>query len=370
MLVSAAWIVPAGFAAINRLAQAFFSNSENVTAQDLIWASGDWFLYAFLTPFVFLLSRRYPLVFPNLRNRVIFHLAVSLLFCVAWATFGKLLEVVLIICFEPQTARNALQSADFFRQAGINWLSWIFTTFPFGIAVYLCVVGIEHAFRYFIEAQQNEVQVAKLSGQLADARFATLQAQVNPHFLFNTLNTIAVFVRENKSESAVFIVEQLSELLRTTLGSHQSNEVILGEELELIRRYLSIEEARFSDRLRYKFEVDNQLLFALLPGFALQHLVENAVRHGIARKTDSGNLLISARRDGEVVELSVTDDGIGLEAGFVFPVGHGLSNTMERLRLLYGEKASLALVGSGETTVATLRIPYHEDKLEAKNEPK
>ena len=363
MLVSAAWFVPAGFAVINRIAQTHLNGWGPVTTRDLLWEGGDWLLYAVLTPAVFAISKRLPLVRPRLTQRTLLHLGISLLFCVAWATSGKLLQFGLGLLFDQNAVRAALQAgtAQFFRVAGVDWLSWVFTTLPFGVAVYLCVVGIEHAIRYFIEARERDVQVARLSEQLAGARFAALQAQVNPHFLFNTLNTIAVFVRDNDRQAAVRIVEQLSDVLRTTLGSHRANEVPLGEELELVRQYVAIEEARFSDRLRPEFNIDDTCLSALIPSFALQHLVENAIRHGIARQPDAGRLIIAARRDGEMLELSVTDDGAGIDAEFVIPPNHGIENTRERLRALYGEPASLEIAGRVEGgTIATLRVPYRE----------
>src|SRR5688572_29134288 len=162
-------------------------------------------------------------------------------------------------------------TTQFWRQFGVEWLSWIFTTLPFGAAVYLCVVGIEHATRYFIEAREREVQVARLSEQLSGARFAALQAQLNPHFLFNTLNTIAVLVRDNDREGAVRIVEHLSEVLRRTLTRHRANEVTLGEELDLVQQYVAIEQARFSDRLRPEFRIPDALMPAVVPSFSLQH---------------------------------------------------------------------------------------------------
>jgi LytS/YehU family sensor histidine kinase len=243
----------------------------------------------------------------------------------------------------------------------LDWLSWIFITLPFGVAVYLCVVGVEHAVRYFIEARERDVQVARLSEQLSSARFAALQAQLNPHFLFNTLNTIAVFVRDNDRQAAVRIIEQLSEMLRTTLSSHRLNEVPLGEEIELVRQYVAIEEARFSDRLRPEFDIDDSLLSAATPSFALQHLVENAIRHGIAKRPDAGRLVIAARRDGDTLELTVADDGVGVDAELVIPQGHGVENTRERLRALYGGRATLDIARREEGgTIATLRTPYRE----------
>src|SRR3954449_12154462 len=165
MIVSAAWIVPAVFAVINRIAQARLQGWEPATLRELLFEFGDWLLYAFLTPFVFAISKRWPLTRPHLIRRAILHFFFSLLFCVAWATCGQVLRLILG------------GAAKFWPQIGIEWLSWIFITLPFGVAVYLCVVGIEHATRYFIDAREREVQVARLSEQLSSARFATLQAQ-------------------------------------------------------------------------------------------------------------------------------------------------------------------------------------------------
>lgn len=371
MLVSAAWILPATLAVLRQFAQSHLNGWGPVSVRDLLWAGGDWFVYAFLTPGVFTVSRRWPLARPHLARRVALHFVISILFCVAWATCGKLLQLVLALLFDLSAVRAAMQpgSAQFWHGIGVDWLSWIFSTLPFGVAVYLCVAGIEHAIRYFVEAREREVQVARLSEQLAGARFAALQAQVNPHFLFNTLNTIAVLVREDDRHAAVRIVEQLGEVLRSTLSSHRADEVTLGEELELVRQYVAIEQARFSDRLRPEFEIDDALLSAAIPGFALQHLVENAIRHGIAREPNAGRLIITVRRAGEMIEISVTDDGVAIDPSAVTPRGHGIENTRERLRALYGEGASLVVVGRSEGgTIATLKVPFRELVPEANHE--
>lgn len=366
MIVSAAWIVPAVFAVINRIAQARLQRWEPATTRELLFEFGDWLLYALLTPGVFAISRRWPLTRPHLVRRIVLHLLFSLLFCVAWASCGQILRILLVSIFAPQLMQNA---PHFWGQIGIEWLSWIFTTLPFGVAVYLCVVGIEHATRYFIEAREREVQVARLSEQLSSARFAALQAQLNPHFLFNTLNTIAVLVRDDDRPGAVRIVEHLSELLRSTLTRHQANEVTLGEELELVRQYVAIEQARFSDRLRPEFRIPDALLSAAVPSFALQHLVENAIRHGIARRADAGLLLIAAERDGEFLQLTVLDDGAGIDLSIPAAAGHGIENTRERLRALYGAGASLQITPRPEGgTIATLRVPYRQMSPEPNDE--
>ena len=358
MIVSVAWVLPAIFAVINRLAQARLQGWEPATARDLLFEGGDWFLYAFLTPGVFAVSKRWPLTRPHLARRALLHLLFSLLFCVAWATCGQILRIVLIRIFAPNLFQNATQ---FWSRAGVEWLSWIFITLPFGVAVYLCMVGIEHATRYFFEAREREVEVARLSEQLSSARFAALQAQLNPHFLFNTLNTIAVLVRDNDRRGAVRIVEHLSEALRRTLSRHRANEVTLGEELELVKQYVAIEQARFSDRLRPEFRIPDALMSAAVPSFALEHLVENAIRHGIARHPDAGLLLVTAERVGDVLEITVVNDGISIDPNVPAPEGHGIENTRERLRALYGDKASLEISPRAEGgTIARLRLPYRE----------
>ena len=367
MIVSAAWIVPAVFAVINRLAQARLQGQQPVSSRELLFEFGDWLLYAVLTPGVFAVSRRWPLTRPHLIRRVVVHLLFSILFCVAWASCGQILRILLVAIFAPQLIQNA--HGAFWAQLGLEWLSWTFITLPFGVAVYLCMVGIEHATRYFIEVREREVQVARLSEQLSSARFAALQSQLNPHFLFNTLNTIAVLVRDNERQTAVRIVEYLSELLRSTLTRHRANEVTLGEELELVRQYVAIEKERFSDRLRPEFRIPDALLAAAVPSFALQHLVENAIRHGIARRSDAGLLIISAERDGEFLQLTVIDDGAGIDPTLAAAAGHGIENTRERLRALYGAHALLEIKPRPEGgTIAILRVPYREQRPEPNGE--
>jgi two-component system, LytTR family, sensor kinase len=221
-------------------------------------------------------------------------------------------------------------------------------------------VGTEHAIRYFVEARERELQMARLAEQLSSARLAALQASVHPHFLFNTLNTVIVLVRDGERIAATRIIEQLSDVLRQSLRRAQTNEVPLEYELDLVSQYLAIEQARFSDRLRPRLEIDDTLVAAAVPTFALQHLVENAIRHGIARAPDSGEVVVRARRDGNMLELSVRDDGAGIVSD-PYLAGHGLENTRERLRALYGRAASLIVAPiEPRGTIATLRIPYRE----------
>jgi sensor histidine kinase YesM len=350
MIVSAAWIVPALLGAVDAVGQRIVWNEPLITPGALLFAGGDWLIYALFTPLVFALAAKWPIVRERRAGSIVVHLIASLLFSVAWAGLGTLLKV-------------AVNPASFNTSVARFFASWTLTTLPFGVAVYWAMVGIEHAIRYFVEARDREMQLTRMSQQLSTAKLSALQAQLNPHFLFNSLNTVAVLVRDGKNAHATDVVEHLSDVLRRTLGRSRENEVTLDEELQLVRDYLAVESARFADRLRSTFDVDSALLSAAVPSFALQHLVENAVRHGIAQRSDAGTVAISARRDGDALELLVADDGAGLgdapERAQL--ADHGLERTRERLRTLYGDRASLELRAAEPVgTIARLVIPYRE----------
>jgi sensor histidine kinase YesM len=369
MLVSAVWIWPAVLGVVENIGQARLNGWEPASAGQLIWSAGDWLAYAIVTPAIFWISARWPIVRPHVLRRGLVHFGWALLFCLVWAIVGKLLQLLIMSVLSPGQVREAIDGAgpDLGRVVAVNVASWILTTLPFGVVVYAMVAGMAHAFSYFDEAREREVQVARMTEQLATARFAALQAQVNPHFLFNTLNTINVLVREGDRSGAVRIVERLSDLLRRTLSRHHASEVPLAEELDLVSQYLTIEQARFPDRLRPSIDVPDALRSAAVPGFVVQHLVENAIRHGVARREEGGRVAVTARREGAILEVAVADDGPGIGAA-PWPAGHGLENTRERLHALYGDEASLTVAAAAPVgTVATLRVPFREISLEARD---
>lgn len=367
MLGSAIWIFPAVFAAISHIAGSRLNGEPFPPLREVLFSGGDWLIYAFVAPLIFWVANRWPITRPFVARRMLLHLLLALLSCVAWAVGGKILQFLLMLTFAPaeiQKARATMGDA-FWSKVGVDVVGWIFVTLPFGVIVYACVAGMAHAIRYFVEARERELQMARLSEQLASARFSALQAQLNPHFLFNTLNTIAVRARDGDGVGTARMVEQLSEVLRRTLSRHRSNEVALQDELDLVEQYLAIEQARFSDRLRPSFDIDPATRAAAVPSFALQHLVENAIRHGIARRAGAGNLRVTATRDGDTLELSVEDDGAGFD-GLTAPQGRGIDNTRERLQAMYGERASLTIVRApAGGTIATLRVPWREVLLES-----
>jgi len=319
--------------------QGRLGSREPATWRSLVWEGGDWLLCALLTPAVFWMGGRYPLTRGTVARHVPIHVAAAILLCAAWAGTGLLLSWALF------------RSSPY----GGGALSWFFTTLPFGTAVYFAVLGVQHAAVYFLEARERETQ-------LAEARLGALRMQLQPHFLFNSLNAITVIVRDRDTATATRMLEQLGEMLRRVMRSDRPQEVTLADELDFVRQYLAIEEVRFSDRLRPEFAVDPTVLTAAVPEFLLQPLVENALRHGLAKRVTATLLKIEARREGDELVLTVTDDGPGpggtaMEAG----EGVGLGNTRERLATLYGARARLELTRTAEGgAAATVRLPYHE----------
>lgn len=201
----------------------------------------------------------------------------------------------------------------------------------------------------------------RLEARLARAQLESLELQLHPHFLFNTLNAItALIAREPRS--AERIVAGLSELLRFSLSRAGEQEVTLERELELLGRYIEIQQVRFPDRLRVVLDVDPAVLNALVPSMILQPLVENAIRHGIAPRAAGGRVDVTAVRDGDTLRLHVSDDGLGASAprGGERRGGVGLGNTRARLQHLYGERHEMH-AGPGESGgyAVSIVIPFH-----------
>ncbi len=349
-LIFAAWLVPALLSGFNTYVQDRLEG-RSPDWHWVLFSSIDWLLYAVLTPIVFRASRRFPLERPHLARNISLHVVGALGMCVAWAALGTLLRLGI---FPPAAGATA-------QKVWLGFVSWVFTTLPFGVGVYFALVGIQHSFFYFAQARERETQAARLAAQLSEARLGALRMQLNPHFLFNSLNAITVLVRDGNTAAASRMLELLSDVLRQVLRTDKTHETALSRELEFLERYLAIEQVRFSDRLRPHIEIDPALARAAVPRFLLQPLVENALRHGIARRADAGLVQVSAHREGEQLVLTVRDDGPGLPMTPDPASGVGLSNTRARLAALYGGDATLEVANAeGGGVIATVRLPYHE----------
>src|SRR5258706_8555923 len=227
------------------------------------------------------------------------------------------------------------------------------------LLMYWFVVVCHEGWHYYQRWRERELHAAELQHELVEAKLAALRMQLNPHFLFNTLHAVSALIHENP-EAADRVLVRLSELLRITLDQSQPQEVALSEELAFLDGYLEIEQVRFSDRLQIEKKVEPEASEALVPFLILQPLVENAIRHGIEPREETGRLSIRASRSNGTLQLRVTDNGAGLNSGSSNSgEGIGLSNTRSRLRHLYGENYRLELVpAAGGGLEARIDLPF------------
>jgi len=211
-------------------------------------------------------------------------------------------------------------------------------------------------------ARARELREVQLQEQVSRAQLQTLRMQLQPHFLFNTLNSVSALV-EDDARGGQRMIGHLSEFLRLTLAGAAHAEVPLREELALLEHYLEIERTRFEDRLRVAVEVEPGAEEARVPNLVLQPLVENAIRHGIQPSLQGGTVTIRARREEEWLVLEVCDDGVGLRPGFdpAAARGIGIANTRQRLRECFGERQGFEIAPGVPTgTRVTLRLPWRE----------
>ncbi|MCP3103686.1 histidine kinase [Myxococcus sp. K15C18031901] len=238
----------------------------------------------------------------------------------------------------------------------------LLTRSALGLFEYLLLLAGWLGFHALEHRRALEVAEARWSVQLAEARLQALRAQLDPHFLFNTLNAVVALVRQSRNPEAVTALVELGELLRASLEGRGDHQVLLSAELELVRRYLGIERLRFGDSLDARLEPAPGTLEARVPALILQPLVENAIKHGTSRRATRGQVLVRARRQGERLVLEVWDDGPGPKAvGTREGTGIGVKNTRARLQQLYGEGAGLSLEEApGGGTLARVELPFME----------
>ena len=237
---------------------------------------------------------------------------------------------------------------------------------------YAAVAGAFYALDYRRRYRQQQLQSAELQASLAEAHLHALRTQLQPHFLFNTLNAASVLALKGETHGTIRMLSRLSDLLRLTLESTAAQEVTLREELEFLEKYLEIERVRFHDRLSVETAVETAALDAAVPQLLTQPLVENAVRHGIARQVGPGRIEVRAALRGRTLRLEVRDTGPGLDGDRPVREGIGLSNTRARLARLYGGAHRFALEdapGGGARVVVEIPFRPLRDSPLAPEEP-
>ena len=293
--------------------------------------------WAALTPLIFALSSR--LTLTRVVLLVLLGIAISI-------------GVFLLLAFVRFEFLEALRPRRTFR--GVSEV--LRMRFVGQLLFYCAILATGFAREYFMRDRERQAHAAQLQAQLAEARLDALRMQINPHFLFNTLNAVSALVDRDPT-GVRRMIARLSELLRRTTDSSASDEVTLRNELELLDRYIEIMEVRYQGRVRVNRDIDRATLDALVPNLILQPIVENALEHGASRAEGAGVVEIASRRAGDALVVTVRNNGPGV--GFARE-GIGLANTRARLEQLYGSRGRVTLDSApGGGAVAEVTMPFH-----------
>jgi two-component system, LytTR family, sensor kinase len=308
-----------------------------------------WLPWALATPAVIRLGRRYPLAWKPGQAWAI-HLGAVLAIDLAASAWETFLQVLL------QPWMPDFQTDPFLASLPLKFLSSLLPA----VILYTAILAVTYIMDSRARAAAQETAAARLNEQLSYARLNSLQRQIEPHFIFNALNSISGLVRENKNDAAVSMIVALSDFLRRVAGSNNDARVRLAQEVELLERYLQIQEVRFAGRLKLDLQIPDELREAQIPNLMLQPLAENAIKHGIAKRAQGGEVRVEASRLDGMLHLSVYNDGPLLERdGGSLPDGIGLSNLRTRLELLYGDDFDMRLENYGITGVqVSVALPY------------
>jgi len=320
------------------------------------WGMFSWYLWGALALVVVRLARRFPFG----RSRWIGTLAIH-------AVCASLISA----CYLTVTATFwwALRPDDgqhytWGHALGMEVLLWL----PWNMLTYGAILGVIHAFEYHRAYRERTVRAMQLETQLARAQLEALKMQLHPHFLFNALHAISALIHEDP-DTADRMVARLSELVRHVLDSGDQQEVPLEQELDFLRKYLEIERVRFGDRLDVHFSVEPDTLGAAVPDLILQPLVENSIRHALSPHAGPCRIEINAKRDGNMLGLSVVDSGAADVDVSALCEGVGLTNTRTRLRRLYGDRHDFELRGRTSGGLAAyIRIPLTNARADSASE--
>ena len=310
----------------------------------------SWLPWILATPFVMRLERRYPPVQLRPFSTWVRHIAAcAAIGLVASAWIASLEELLNPWAKDP--------APDPFAHL---WLHKFYN----GLLEYLFLYGAILLVSHILDSRERlafqQTESARLNEQLSKAQLNALRRQIEPHFLFNTLNAIAGLVRERRNDAAVSMIAKLSDFLRRVVKDSNRQEVPLGEEMEFVQKYLDIQKVRFAERLQLSVDVPSELFAAQVPSLILQPMVENAVKHGIAKRVQGGAIRIAASRSNGTITISVYNDGPSLLVDWEkTSSGVGISNVRTRLRGLYGDEFELSLQNEAVGGVrASVSLPF------------
>ncbi len=293
-----------------------------------------WCLWALFVPLALAMVRRYPLERRHWRRRIWIHLVTGVMVSIAYAVL-EMSKSWLLLSLTTETPPRFWRLGRGYLLGGLE----------FYLLVYSAILAVVHAFEYHRRFRDRELRASQLEAGLSQARVQVLRSQLNPHFLFNTLNAISALMYRDVDAADRMLVT-LSDFLRMSLDQGGEQVIALSDEIELLEKYIEIEKARFADRLEVRLEIDPEVEQALVPSLVLQPLVENSIRHGISRRSAAGLIEVQARPQfPDRIELRVWDSGPGMKGNPVESLkpGVGLHNTEARLRQLYGDRQSFVM---------------------------
>jgi len=282
----------------------------------------QWWSWGLLSPIVLAVDRRLPFSSRQLNRRVFSHLAIS-----------PIAAIIYIYLFHVLMAAMGLDSLSHLRGWGLIDYSVHGIFFLWSMMVYLLIVGARQIDHYRYTNRVNELRIERLERGFSQARLNSLRAQLNPHFLFNTLNTISAQT-ESDPRMARTMIAHLGDMLRASLDSIDGNEIILQEELDVLDHYLAIQRLRFGDRLRIRIAVAPDVTRALIPALLLQPLVENSIQHGFSKRPEGGTIEVVAEKSENHLRLRVVDDGLGLPENWTPMSSKGLGIALTRERVV------------------------------------
>jgi sensor histidine kinase YesM len=314
----------------------------------------SWLPWALATPLVIRLARQRP-VARGMSMLTVQAICVHLAAFAAVSTVAESWSAVLQMVFNPWGQRK-----------GPTFVNTWTTTLVFQILTFLIAYALIVTVTYLVDARESMArqiaETARLNEELSQAQLAALRRQMEPHFMYNTLNSIAGLVRDLRNDAAVGMIVGLSEFLRRSSEDSHRTQVTLQEEVEYLQRYLDIQKVRLGERLRVSVEVPAELLSAQVPNLLLQPLVENAIKHGISKRVAGGVVRVVVARRGNHLSLSVYNDGSGPPLNWASAqAGVGLRNLRTRLQILHGMESELELRSAGTGGVeVVVTLPFTE----------
>jgi len=320
--------------------------------QTISWGLSDWYLWWALSYFIIRLTRKYGFADRMWPRNLAIHLAVAVVMSLIEIFLDAVAIWVLDLLFYHQ-----MPAGFAFSSLYVLFLRQMFHT---AVLIYLLIAFVAAATSYYKQYRNEELRLASARTALVQAQLEALKSKLQPHFLFNTLNSISALVRDNP-DAADRMIARLSELLRIALDNEGRQTLPLRQEIDFLKRYLEIQQIRFEERLTTEFNIDSEALDALVPNLILQPLVENAIKHGISNQKAGGRISVMARRKSGQLLLEISDDGPGMAdpSEMDSSSGLGLRNTRERLLQLYADRQSLEFSNpSGRGMTVTIAIPY------------